>query len=196
MKQIHFRTAGIIGALLLLACGPPPPSPYPFTKELDCGTITISIDSHGRIDFNFKAKQSDKCPCKEFGWTQHRSNADQDVWHYDNFVQQGPSGKVGAKSDPSKANQPTTPPSGTELKDWDGNPWYGASSDPKTPKDFGEHPIPQTHISDGPDHPNTKFMTQLVCVSTGQVFLTWEWGPFKSGSEAIDKVPGKSVTPP
>ena len=30
-----------------------------------------------------------------------------------------------------------------------------------------EHPTLQTHISDKPDAPNVKFITQLVCVETG-----------------------------
>jgi hypothetical protein len=177
---------------------PPPSSPYPVTKELDCGTVTISIGDKGEIVFDFKMKQSEKCPCKEFGWIQHIANTDTDRWRYDNGVLPGVSTptRVGAISDPSKANQPTTPPSGTLLKDWDANPWYGGTTDPNAAKDFGEHPTPQTHISDRPSAPNTKYMTQIVCVSTGQVLLTWEWGPLVTGNEDLNKVAGKSVSPP
>src|SRR5438034_7615268 len=89
------------------------------------------------------------------------------------------SSDLGAKSDPSKPKQPTTPPKGTKLEDWDKNPWYGGTTDKSKPKDFGEHPTPQTHISDKPDAPNVKFITQLVCVETGEVLFSWEWGSFE-----------------
>ena len=178
---------------------PPTIPSYPFTKETDCGTITISVGEKGELVFDFKPKKDPKCPCKEFGWIQHRSAADQDdAWRYDNGVlpQISTGGKQGAKSDPSKPNQPTTTPKGTKLKDWDNNPWYGGTTDPKKPKDFDEHPTPQTHVSDKPDAPNTKYKMQLVCVSTGQVYFTWEWGPFEKGNEAVNKVGGESTSPP
>jgi hypothetical protein len=170
--------------------------PYPFTKELDCGTITISLDGEHIIVFDFKTKKTEKCTCKEFGWIQHVSNADVDSYRYDNGVLTSGSQRQGAKSDPSKKNQPTTPPSGTKPEDWDDNPWYGGTTDKTKPKDFDAHPTPQIHISDKPDHPLTKFKTQLVCVAGGEVFLTWEWGPLTKGNESLDKVGGKSVAPP
>src|SRR6266404_353335 len=177
---------------------PPTIPSYPFTKETDCGTITISVGEKGELVFDFKPKKDPKCPCKEFGWIQHLSNADYDAWHYDNGVLSAGTGtsKTGAKSDPSLPKQPTTPAKGKKLKDWDNNPWYGGTTDPKKPKDFDEHPTPQTHVSDKPDAPNTKYKTQLVCVATGEVLFTWEWGPFEKGNEAVDKVGGKSVPPP
>jgi hypothetical protein len=177
---------------------PPTIPSYPFTKETDCGTITISVGEKGELVFDFQPKKDPKCPCKEFGWIQHLSNADYDAWHYDNGVLSAGTGtsKTGAKSDPSLPKQPTTPPKGKKLKDWDNNPWYGGTTDPKKPKDFDEHPTPQTHVSDKPDAPNTKYKMQLVCVATGEVLFTWEWGPFEKGNEAVDKVGGKSVSPP
>ncbi len=183
-------------ALLSATCGDT--SPYPVTKELDCGTATISIGAKGEIVFDFKMKQSERCACSAFGWIQHVSNADAEAWRYDNGVLPGVSTpkRTGAKSDPSKANQPVTPPAGTDLKDWDENPWYGGTTDPSAPKDFGEHPTPQAHVSDRPDDRNTKYKTQLVCIATGQVFLTWEWGPLLTGQEALDKVPGMLIAPP
>jgi hypothetical protein len=198
-RSVALRIIALTLLLILPNCQQAPPaSPYPFTKELDCGTIKISIGDKGEIVFDFKMKRSETCQCTEFGWIQHISSADNDAWRYDNGVLPGVSTpkRQGARSDPSKASQPTTPPAGTELKDWDNNPWYGGNTDPAAPKDFGEHPTPQTHISDKPDAPNLKFKTQLVCVSTGQVLFTWEWGPLKTGNEALDKVPGKSVSPP
>jgi len=176
---------------------PPPVPSYPYTKEIDCGTITISIGDSGELVFDFK-RNDKKCPCKEFGWIQHISPADQDNWRYDNGVLPGVSTpkKQGAKSDPSKPKQPTTPPKGTKLEDWDKNPWYGGTTDKSKPKDFGEHPTPQTHISDKPDAPNVKFITQLVCVETGEVLFSWEWGPFEKGTESPDKVGGGETEPP
>lgn len=162
MNQRSPIIVGVAALLALSSCFPPPASPYPFTQKLDCGTVTISIGGKGEIVFDFKVKRSEKCTCKEFGWIQHISDADEDAWRYDNGVLSGVTTpkRIGAKSDPSKANQPTTPPTGTELKDWDANPWYGGTTDPAAPKDFGEHPTPQTHISDRPDAPNTKYKTQ------------------------------------
>ena len=176
---------------------PPPVPSYPYTKEIDCGTITISIGDSGELVFDFK-RNDKKCPCKEFGWIQHISPADQGNWRYDNGVLPGVSTpkKQGAKSDPSKPKQPTTPPKGTKLEDWDKNPWYGGTTDKSKPKDFGEHPTPQTHISDKPDAPNVKFITQLVCVETGEVLFSWEWGPFEKGTESPDKVGGGETEPP
>jgi hypothetical protein len=176
---------------------PPGVPSYPYTKEIDCGTITISIGESGELVFDFK-KNDKKCPCKQFGWIQHISPADLDNWRYDNGVLPGVSTakKQGAKSDPSKPKQPTTPPKGTKLEDWDKNPWYGGTTDEKKPKDFGEHPTPQTHVSDKPDAPNVKFITQLVCVETGEVLFSWEWGPFKEGGESPDKVGGGETEPP
>ena len=176
---------------------PPPVPSYPYTKEIDCGTITISMGDSGELVFDFK-RNDKKCPCKEFGWIQHISPADQDNWRYDNGVLPGVSTpkKQGAKSDPSKPKQPTTPPKGTKLEDWDKNPWYGGTTDKSKPKDFGEHPTPQTHISDKPDAPNVKFITQLVCVETGEVLFSWEWGPFEKGTESPDKVGGGETEPP
>lgn len=187
-------------AFVLLAsafiAGPAKAGSYPFTKETDCGTITISLEGEHTIVFDFKTKKSEKCTCKEFGWIQHVSNADVDNYRYDNGALASGGQKQGAKSDPSRKNQPTTPPSGTQLKDWDDNPWYGGTTDKTKPKDFDEHPTPQAHISDRPDHPNSKYKTQLVCVAGGEVFVTWEWGPLTKGNEALDKVGGKSVAPP
>jgi hypothetical protein len=169
---------------------------YPLTKETDCGTITISVGESGELVFDFKPKNDPKCPCKEFGWIQHISNADQEVWRYDNGVLAAVGKRTGAKSDPDKPNQPTTPPKGTNLEDWDNNPWYGGTTDRSKPQDFGEHPTPQTHVSDKPDAPGLKFKMQLVCVTTGQVLFTWEWGPLANGQQSVDKAPGKSVSPP
>jgi len=169
--------------------------PYPFTKTTECGEIKVSVEKEHKIIFDFEEKKKDTCTCKKFGWIQHRANIDSDVYRYDNFVLAGTGGRTGAKSDPEKDPQPTTPPNGVELKDWDDNPWYGATSDKSQPKDFGEHPTPQTNISDEPTHPNTKFKTQLVCVETGKVFLTWEWSLRKDG-DSLDKGPAKQVPPP
>ena len=173
---------------------------YPFTKETDCGTITISVGESGELVFDFKPKKppGPKCPCKEFGWIQHISPAEGENWRYDNGVLPGvaTAKKIGAKSDPSLPKQPVTPPKGTKLADWDKNPWYGGTTDKSKPKDFGENPTPQTHISDKPDAPNVKFVTQLVCIPTGEVLFTWKWGPFTSGQEAVDKVPGEAGPPP
>ena len=193
MKVTLFAICSV--AMILQTCEK---SPYPFTKEIDCDAVSITIGTKGELVFDFKKKQSEKCPCTEFGWIQHVANADTEVWRYDNGVLSSPSTpkRIGAKSDPSRANQPTTPPSGTKLEDWDENPWYGGTTDRALPKNFGEHPTPQTHISDRPDETNTKYKTQLVCVKTGQVFLTWEWGPLRTGQEALDKIPGSSVAPP
>lgn len=183
----------------------PTPSPavaktggkYPFVKETDCGTIKISVGKSGELVFDFTPKNDPKCPCKEFGWIQHISNSDQEAWRYDNGVLSAVGKRTGAKSDPDKPNQPTTPPKGTKLEDWDNNPWYGGTTDEtKDPNEFGEHPTPQTHVSDKPNAPKLKFKMQLVCVATGQVLFTWEWGPFITGSEAVDKAGGKSVPPP
>src|SRR5206468_846991 len=139
-----------------------------------------------------------KCPCKKFGWIQHISAAVENAWRYDNGVLPKISngGKQGAPSDPSKPNQATTPPKGTKLEDWNQNPWYGGTTDPSLPKDFGEHPTPQTHVSDKPDVPNAKFKMQLVCVATGEVLFTWYWGPTPGVPYSSDQLGGESIPPP
>ena len=48
---------------------------------------------------------------------------------------------------------------------------------------------PQKKIGDKPDKRGDTFRTQLICVDTGEVLLTWEWT-----AEAPDK--GKKVPPP
>jgi hypothetical protein len=52
------------------------------------------------------------------------------------------------------------------------------------------------HISDKPDAPNVKFITQLVCVATGELLFSWEWRPFEKGTEPPDKVGGGETEPP
>lgn len=179
---------------------PPPevyPVPkYPFTKETDCGTITIDMGTKDDLIFEFKP--NGKCPCKEFGWVQHTSNADVTNWRYDNGTTEGNgNSKVGAKSDPDKPKQPTQPPKGKKASDWGvGNPWYGGTTDPAAPADFGEHPTPQTRISDKPTISQIKFRTQLVCVTTGEVLFTWAWGPIQRENQPLDQVGAKEVPPP
>jgi hypothetical protein len=172
---------------------PLPMPSYPYSRETDCGTITISIGENGELVFDFK--KNDKCPCKKYGWIQHFSNADYNAWYYDNGTGEKGSEKTGAKSDPDKPKQPTTPPKG--KKDWPENPWYGGTTDEKKAKNgFDKHPEPQEHISDTPTHPHTKFRIQLVCVDTGEVIFTWAWGPVRTGKEKLDQVGGAEIEPP
>jgi hypothetical protein len=177
----------------------PTPAPltqahYPVREKTDCGDIEVTVGTKGDLIFDFKP--NGKCPCKEFGWIQHISPAEYDNWRYDNGVMSGiGSKKVGAKSDPTLPKQPTQPPKGTKLGDWENNPWYGGTTDPKKPQDFDEHPTPQTYISDTPTIGHQKFITQLVCVTTGEVYFSWAWGP-TDGTTPVDKLPGAQVPPP
>jgi hypothetical protein len=179
----------------------PPKASYPYTKTIDCGTITITVDNKGVIIFDFVP--NGKCPCKEFGWVQHFRTLGDDEhprWHYDNGTQPSVStggGGQGAISHPDKPTQPTTKPADTDWNDWDENPYYGgAPSDEEQQNGFAKHPKPQTKIGDKPTHPNTIYRTQLVCIDTGEVLFTWSWGPFDQGNENPGKTGGGEIEPP
>ncbi|HEX4638289.1 MAG TPA: hypothetical protein VH170_02265 [Chthoniobacterales bacterium] len=179
-----------------------PPASYPYSKKIDCGDISITINKDGAIIFDFTP--NGKCPCKEFGWIQHFRSYPGDPnlpnWHYDNGTQPGVShggSGTGVISHPDKANQPTKKPDDTEWNDWTDNPYYGGPpSDEEGEKGFGKHPTPQTKIGDKPTWPNQTYRTQLVCIDTGEVLFTWAWGPFEQGNENPGKVGGKEIGPP
>jgi hypothetical protein len=85
-------------------------------------------------------------------------------------------------SDPTAPTQPTQD-TGKE------NPWYGGSSAPNPPADFAQNPTPQTLIGDKPSEDLLSFVTQLVCIPSGQVLFSWYWGQVLSASEPLDQVP-------
>jgi hypothetical protein len=167
---------------------------YPYKEKVSCGEVDISVArgdpnvTDGAIIFDFKPNQPPSCDCTQFGWIQHFTTAGTTAWRYDNNTQtSGTGSKQGARSDPTKSMQPVTPPPGTDPKDWDQNPWYGGNPPtPNPPADFAEHPTPQPKIGDLPDHPNTEFITQLVCATSGEVLFSWRWGP-TGGAGAIGK---------
>jgi hypothetical protein len=171
---------------------------YPYKKEIDCGTIEIDMGTKGDLIFEFTPKTSDKCPCKEFGWVQHVAPDGYNSWCYDNNAKgSAAKGGKGAASDPNKPNQPTQPPKGKKLANWPNNPWYGGTTDPNKDQDeFSAHPEPQTKISDRPTLHNQKFRSQLVCVTTGEVYFTWAWGPVAGGDTTLDSVGAQEVPPP
>jgi hypothetical protein len=175
-----------------------PKPKYQYRKEIDCGTIIIDVGTKGDLILEFKPKASDKCPCKEFGWVQHVAPEGYNSWNYDNNAK-GAAGKggKGAPSDPNKPNQPTQPPAGKKGGNWANNPWYGGTTDPTKDADkFAANPTPQTRISDRPTLHNQKFRSQLVCVTTGEVYFTWAWGPVAGADTALDSVGAKEVPPP
>jgi hypothetical protein len=96
---------------------------------------------------------------------------------------------VGAESHPEKATQPTEkdrPATGH----WRENPWYGAPTDATLDAaEFAKNPKPQKKIGDHPEDRGETFRTQLICVDTGEVLLTWEWTAAAPGK-------GKKVPPP
>jgi hypothetical protein len=164
-------------------------NPYPFSKEIPGGTVWIEINhSNTRLDgaiiFDFKPRASELCDCASFGWIQHVQRGTGNEWHYDNGGWQlHPNGTgIGATSDPTQPVQPTQT---TGRR----NPWYGAPTDPNAPDDFEQHPTPQTKIGDHPSEQITSFVTQLVCVTTGQVLFTWYWGPVLDKSQPLEQVP-------
>jgi hypothetical protein len=195
-----YTLAAACFALCLLSCqSSPKAETIPVRRgEKECGKAVISIAAkdnpdgieEGAIIFDFQGVEGAGC-CKSYGWIQHVKRAGKDTWQYDNAAwREGVLGPgVGADSDPDKGTQPTEkdrPASGH----WKENPWYGAPTDPKADKkEFAKNPKPQKKIGDKPDKRGDTFRTQLICVDTGEVLLTWEWT-----AEAPDK--GKKVPPP
>jgi hypothetical protein len=172
-------------------------SPYPFTKDIPCGTVSIHIahgnpsETDGSIIFDFKKRPSELCDCTEFGWIQHVQRGTGNEWHYDNGAWHiYPTGTgIGAFSDPT---QPVQPTQATGTK----NPWYGAPTDPNAPADFAQHPTPQTKIGDRPSEAITSFVTQLVCIPSGQVLFTWYWGPVLDQNQPLENVPAGPTKQP
>lgn len=204
----------VLAPLMLAGCTgpdtgtpPPPPggggasppatptrSPYPVNKKVDCGSVNVFVASglapvivDGAIVFDFKADSPPTCDCTGYGWIQHVATAGTGVWRYDNgtLPKVATGGRQGGPSNPSASTQPT---SGTDG----GNPWYGASASGAA--GFGQNPTPQERIGDKPDAPNTQFVTQVVCIPTGKVLFSWQWGPF-DGSQPLDSVPAKEGLP-
>jgi hypothetical protein len=187
----------------LLGKGKPAPAPagkIPIKKgNTVCGYAEISIAARdnpdgiaeGAIVFDFQPVEGQDGCCKSYGWIQHVKRPGADTWRYDNAAwKEGVLGAgVGAESDPENPTQPTEkdrPASGH----WKENPWYGAPTDPNVdPDEFARDPKPQQKIGDHPGKRGDKFRTQLVCVDTGEVLLTWEWTAENPGH-------GKPVPPP
>lgn len=178
------------------------PDPYPFKKDIVCGAISILIAhgdpniNEGSIVFDFKRKAADACDCDEFGWIQHFKRANS-KWRYDNGMDSTPGlRRVGALSDPTLAIQPTQIPAGATPSTWPENPWYGAWSGANPPPQFDRQPTPQNRIADRPSDRDTSYVTQLVCVKSGEVLFSWFWGPVPDGNTPLESVPAGPTPPP
>lgn len=138
----------------------------------------------GSIIFEFQknATPSDACNCENFGWIQHVQVGGGE-WRYDNGAKGGGIAnprRYGALSDPTLPVQPLGPD----------NPWYGAwSGAPPDPPGFDQDPKPQPRIGDKPKDVGTSYVTQLVCIPTGDVLFAWYWGPITSKTRPLSQVP-------
>ena len=196
--NIATTTLFLLALLFVAGCDTPKPETIPITKaDKKCGTAVISIAEKdnkegveaGAIRFDFQPAEAEGC-CARYGWIQHVLHGEE--WHFDNAAWHGGSGGAGtgAQSNPDNATQLTEkdrPASGH----WKENPWYGAPTDPS--RDLGEfstNPSPQLKIGDNPGkRAKDNFRTQLICVDTGEVLLTWAWN-----AESPEK--GKKIPPP
>ena len=112
-----------------------------------------------------------------------------------------PANGRGEKSDPG-GNQPgendrpktEEPPSGGRSP-WPGNPWYGgvnvdgqqAGGPPSdaNPKPSATNPNPSDNIEDTPTVPRgLYFITQLVCVDTGDIVWQYSWNNARPNGDA------------
>lgn len=177
-----------------------------------CGTVRIfgGIDEHGlRIHFSFeRAEPLPECCCREYGWIQHESS--RGGWRYDNGTEPAGSGRQGATSNPDQK------PQGSNTGDrWDPNPWYGGTGNVKEARaqeirdnlqgeeqdnaldrldqDFERNPEPQTTIRDTPGG-NVGFVTQLICVESGDVVFQYRWVIHRPRGERQRKFVGAEGT--
>jgi hypothetical protein len=171
---------------------------YPYRKKTRCGWIEIFIASNepniddGAIVFDFKPNEPPTCECMEFGWIQHQRLV-AGGWRFDNNA--AGMGR-GMPSDPTQSPQPVQRPPGGGH--WDANPWYGAHTryGSTEPAGFSMNPSPQPRIGDLPTFPDTEFIAQLVCATTGEVLFSWAWGPTTRPPTPLDKLPAKRIPPP